>query len=256
MKLLIDLGNSRLKWAIWNGSVLSPAGSIADAECTAQSLADLWRSIPIPDSVWVGSVAAPALDDLVATSLRDARRIGATFVHSVANACGVRNAYPQPRNLGVDRFLGMIAVRGRGGGPCVVVGCGTGLTLDALAADGRHLGGLIAPSPALMQRALRGNAARLGQPVAAPVVEIADDTAVAIESGTQLAAVSLIERFFGTATQRMGARPELILTGGGAIQLAPHLVLPHRIEAELVLQGLARLADSGEWDPTRVDSLK
>ena len=256
MKLLIDIGNTRLKWAIWDGVRLAPGNAIANGECAVERLIETWRGISGPESAWVASVADPSLDARVATSIRAAFGLELAFVHSVASACGVRNAYPHPGHLGVDRFLGMIAVHAASRQAAVIVGCGTALTLDALAADGRHLGGLIAPSPALMQRALRGNAARLGDAGEVHVVEMADDTADAIESGTRLAAVALIERFVAVAVKRLGAQPALVLTGGGAADLSEHLTPPCTVESQLVLAGLARLADSGEWKPTRAGTLK
>ena len=211
MKLLIDMGNSRLKWATWDGVALQPGGAIDNDQASVEALSAVWNKLPALDSAWVASVAPPALDARVAESLQSARGLSAVFVHSVAAACGVRSAYEHPRRLGVDRFLAMIAVHASGGGPSVVAGCGTALTLDAVDAHGNHLGGLIAPSPALMQAALRGATARLGEPAAVNVVEMAGDTAEAIESGTRLAAVALVERFAAVAGGKMGAAPELVL---------------------------------------------
>ena len=245
MKLLIDLGNTRLKWALWDGAVLRPGAAVAHAGDQSVDFAALWKDVESMDSVWVASVVAPALDDALVHALRARFSVESHFVRSRAQACGVRNAYAQPERLGVDRFLGLIAAHARAQQPSVVASCGTALTLDALAADGRHLGGLIAPGPALMQSALRGNTARLGESGAARVVELADNTTDAIESGSWLAAVALIERFVARASERFGAAPALILTGGGAQRLAEFVALPYRLDAELVLHGLARFAESG-----------
>jgi type III pantothenate kinase len=127
-------------------------------------------------------------------------------------------------------------------GPCVLASCGTALTLDALAADGTHLGGLIAPSPALMRDALTGATARLATPQFARVVECADNTDDAIESGVWLAAAALLERFVARAAATFGTPPSVVLTGGGAERLGALIALPHRIDTELVLRGLALYA--------------
>jgi hypothetical protein len=114
----------------------------------------------------------------------------------------------------------------------------------ALAADGSHLGGLIAPSPPLMRDALTGATARLSTPQAARVVERADNTGDAIESGVWLAAAALLERFAARATTTFGAAPSIVLTGGGAERLATLIEPVHRIDAEVVLRGLAIYASS------------
>jgi len=128
----------------------------------------------------------------------------------------------------------------------VIAGCGTALTLDAVGADGTHLGGLIAASPALAQAALRGGAARLGSAPPGRIVERADNTADAIESGTWFAAAALVERFVARMHRHFSFAPALVLTGGGAGQLGELLQSPYRIDSELVLRGLACLAASGE----------
>lgn len=243
MKLLIDLGNTRLKWALWDGAELHFGGAIAHAGERSLDLDCLWQTIQGADAAWVASVAAPALDAQLTQSLL-ARGISATqFVRSSAQACGVRSAYAQPERLGIDRFLSLIAAHAHAHEPTVIASCGTALTLDALSADGTHLGGLIAPAPDLMRGALLGLTARLGELGSARIVERADNTTDAVESGCWLAAAALIERFVARSAREFRAAPTLVLSGGGAPRLAELVALPSRIDAELVLRGLAMFAD-------------
>lgn len=243
MKLLVDLGNTRLKWALWSGAQLSPVCATVHGQ-DVLDFDEAWRGVDGVEAVWIASVAAPERNaELTRASLA---RFGvpAHFVRSHAQACGVRNAYPQPERLGVDRFLALIAAHARAHEAAVIASCGTALTLDALAADGTHLGGLIAASPQMALAALRGGAANLQAAPAGGIVEMADNTADAMESGAWLAATALIERFRAHAAERFGTQPALVLTGGGAARLATLVRQPHRIDAELVLRGLARFADS------------
>jgi len=205
----------------------------------------LWTDAGGVAAAVVASVADPALDQRLAASVRARFGVTPRFVTSPAAACGVRNAYAAPERLGVDRFLGLVALHAAHAAPAVLASCGTALTLDALAADGSHLGGLIAPSPALMLDALTGATARLTPPQSARIVEIADNTADAMQSGAWLAAAALVERFAAHAGARLGAAPALVLSGGGAAALGPLLGCAHRIEPEIVLRGLAVYADSG-----------
>ena len=243
MKLLIDLGNTRLKWAFWDGNELHAGGAIAHAGECSIDFASLWKQLHGADAAWIASVAAPALDAQLTQSLQASGILAAHFVRSSAQACGVRNAYAQPERLGIDRFLGLIAAHAHAREPSVIAGCGTALTLDALAADGTHLGGLIAPAPDLMRGALLDHTARLGELGTGHIVEAADNTADAVASGCWLAAAALIERFVTRSAQTFGAAPALVFSGGGALRLAKLVALPSRIDGELVLRGLARLAD-------------
>ena len=119
-------------------------------------------------------------------------------------------------------------------GAALIASIGTALTIDLLGADGRHHGGLIAPSPTLMREALARRAPRLPLD-GGRVVDFADDTNDALASGTILSARALIVRSLHAARQRLGARPALLVAGGGADAVCdawrmrfvrtPHLVL-------------------------------
>jgi len=245
MKLLVDLGNTRLKCALWDGHALRYLGALPHVDAgQLPGLEELWEGIQDVSAVFIASVAQAVLEQRIVQHARQCFGVEARLLTSPAAACGVRNAYAHPERLGVDRFLGLIALHAVQPGPYVLASCGTALTLDALAFDGAHLGGLIAPSPPLMRDALTGATARLKAPRHARIVERADNTDDALESGVWLAAAALLERFLAHAQADCGARPELVLTGGGAAQLAPLIPAPHRIDPELVLRGLATYADS------------
>lgn len=246
MKLLIDVGNTRLKWALWNGVRLGSVATLTHKNAGSLDFATLWKEVDAVESIWIASVAAPTLNATLSSALHARFGSKPRFARSAAQACGVRNAYPQPERLGVDRFLSLIAVHMQAPEPTVIAGCGTALTLDALAADGTHLGGLIAPGPQLMQFALHAGTAQLRAPTNPRIVEFADTTDDAIESGTWLAGVALVERFAARAAEHFHATPSLALAGGGAARLGQWLALPHRIDSALVLRGLAQLADAGE----------
>ena len=241
MKLLIDLGNTRLKCALWDGRTLRFLGAQAHAGNGIHlDFSTLWKDAGTVSSVRIASVAGAAVGEQVARQALERFGVKAEFVLSPAAACGVRNAYPEPDRLGIDRFLGLVALHATESGPCVLASCGTALTLDALAADGTHLGGLIVPSPQLMRDALTGATARLSTPQDARVVERADNTGDAIESGVWLAGAALLDRFVAHATKTFGGvAPSVVLTGGGADRLATLIQPDHRVDPELVLRGLA-----------------
>lgn len=244
MKVLIDIGNTRLKRAVWDGHSVHDFRAVAHGGgSSAIDFDALWKGIENIESAWIASVAPPELDTAVADSLRERFGRAVHFVRSQVHACGVTSAYAHPEDLGVDRFLSLIAVHALEKRPSVVVSCGTALTLDALMANGTHMGGLIVPGLRLMQESLRTGTARLGEVQSAGAVEMADNTGDAIESGIQLATVAVIERFVGTATGRLGVAPLVILSGGDALRVGAALTISHRIEAEIVLRGLAQFAD-------------
>jgi type III pantothenate kinase len=138
----------------------------------------------------------------------------------------------------------MVAAYADGHTPCVLVSVGTALTLDALTADGRHLGGLIAPGPQLMQQSLLGATVRVRPERPGEILELADNTADAVASGCWQAAAALVERFATRMAGRLGGTSTLILGGGDGERLAPLLSLPARLSQDGVLRGLAVWSDT------------
>ncbi len=240
---LFDLGNSRLKYASWRAGALGP---IAHVDHDGTALGSGWEHA-LPDRIdaaCIASVASPALASTLVEVL--SRRCAHVDVaRTLPCLAGVRIAYAHPERLGVDRFLALLAVHARRAtpahaAPALVVGVGTGLTIDLLGADGLHHGGRIAPSPTLMRDALQARAPHLPATGGA-YSEFATDTLDALASGCIGAALGLIERSRDAARELLGTTPSLLLHGGGAAALQPWL--PGAIAVpELVLEGLAQWA--------------
>ncbi|PBJ83681.1 pantothenate kinase [Lysobacteraceae bacterium NML93-0399] len=233
---LFDLGNTRLKCAPLGDDGL-PGAVQGAAHVTHAQDVDWCEVLPARlDTAVVASVAAPAVRMQLLDALA-ARGAQVRLAHTLPMLDGVRIAYAEPARLGVDRFLALLAAHAEGGA-ALVVGVGTALTLDLIDADGRHLGGRIAPSPTLMREALHQRVAQLA-PSGGRYVDFADDTDDALASGCEGAAVALVERGIADACARLGERPRLLLHGGGAKALRAQLPQAHW-RADLVLHGLAR----------------
>lgn len=239
---VFDLGNSRLKCALLNddGSLGTVHALGHDEAAFGEALAAL---LPVDAaSACLASVASPALTQVVIDVLASRfQRI--SIARSVAQLVGVRIAYAEPARLGVDRFLALLAARALAPRPWLVVGVGTAITIDLLDDCGLHRGGRIAPSPRLMREALHQAAAQLPAQ-GGNYVEFAADSHDALASGCDGAALGLIERSLREAKQVLGETPGLLLHGGGADALVPHL--PHATQAPaLVLEGLALWSRAG-----------
>ncbi|MGB0132209.1 type III pantothenate kinase [Dokdonella sp.] len=243
MNLLIDFGNTRLKWALWTNGRHSLGGVFAHADTSLEAaLSANWSALQRPRGIFVASVVTRdrerELGELVENHFHEEAR----FVRSPAAALGVRNAYREdPARLGVDRFLALAALHAENPRAQILVSCGTALTLDAIAADGTHLGGLIAPSPMLMRQSLGRGTAQVGEGQGR-LVEIAANTDDAAWSGCQLAAVALVERFRNTVSSQLGVHVAIVGDGGGLDEWLP---LMPEIERgrDLVMRGLALWAE-------------
>jgi type III pantothenate kinase len=232
MKLLIDAGNTRIKWALvrdreWLQGGVLPIGQAAE-------LPQCIGAIQGVRQIWVSNVGGEKI-------ARHIRRIGAAPLHFIVARemqCGVRNGYTDPQQLGSDRWAALIAARHLAGGSCLVVTSGTATTIDALSETGEFMGGLILPGVDLMQHALHGATAQL-KPAPGAYAEFPRNTADALFSGAIQASCGAIQRQHALLGD---GKAQIVLSGGAAAQLHAHIGLPVRVVDNLVLQGLLLIA--------------
>jgi type III pantothenate kinase len=248
--LLVDIGNTRVKWALLRGTRRTGARAIVHRG-HATSLRALVRAAPRDvERVVAVCVAGAKLERALAAAVRARFGLRTEFIRSARRAAGVRNAYRDTWRLGADRWVAMIAAHATARArPVLVASIGTAFTLDAVAGDGRHLGGAIAPGPSTMIESLlsgtRGirRRARGSRSTSGPVRRLfVADTASALEAGAAYAVAGLIDRAVVEARATFGTRPLVLLTGGGAAPLHTYISTPTRVVPDLVLQGLALLA--------------
>jgi type III pantothenate kinase len=237
MKLLIDLGNTRLKWATCNQPENIHTGQPVDNNrISASSLIGLWQEIAKPDRVAIAGVGSKNLHELIVQTV-DTLWPGIS-VHTACskkNALGLTNAYQQPERLGVDRWLAMVSAYHKYQKPLCIAGCGTAITIDIVNSYGKHQGGLISPGLRLMQNALAAGTENLNQIGDKYPDGLATNTDAAIYNGTVFAICGLIEHVLALQTSPV----DLILTGGNAEIIADKLLIPAKIEPDIVLHGLA-----------------
>lgn len=244
MNLLLDLGNTRLKWAWHDGVALHARGAVAHADPGWRSdFAAALRGGPAPTRAWMAAVGAEPLAADARAALAEVRpRCRIESLRSPAAGAGVVNAYAEPARLGVDRFLALVGARTRTPGPALVAGCGTALAVDVIDAEGRHLGGVIAPGARRMREAVLASTARVLPLGDGPPVVFGRSTEEGLDAGCILAVASLVDRLVDEAAGRLGEPPALLLHGGDAGAIGDRLRHRGCLAPDLVLEGLARWA--------------
>jgi len=239
--LLIDIGNTRLKWGIAKDGKIIAGQPFVHQQTGQQDLFEAWKTLSPPDILAVSCVASQLqLESVRSVAFSLWPTVEIIAAQSQANAFGVTNAYIHPEKLGVDRWLSLIAVRQHYSGAAVcIVDCGTAITIDMMDADGFHQGGLICPGLTLMKKSLAlGTDALQFNPKNYPAGP-ANFTEAAIYSGTLWAVLGLIEQCLGKQENRL-----LIMTGGDAELIAEQLAFRPVIDSDLVLRGLAVLSSA------------
>lgn len=231
-RVLIDAGNTRLKWA-----VVAAGRWRAQGHADYADLSGLAAELVAGRSVAVASVTraenAAMLDALLERAALPVRRIesGPCFGE-------VTNGYTAPAQLGVDRWMALIGAWRRTRRATLVISVGTAMTVDALDARGRFPGGIIVPGPALMRGALRQGTARVA---AGPGVrrDFPQCTNDAVESGLVAALAGAVRAQYAHLAAQAPDAPACLVTGGDAGWLLPHLDAGAEPAPFLVLEGLA-----------------
>jgi type III pantothenate kinase len=242
--LALDIGNTRLKWALYAaphpGAVLLEQGAVFLE--TIDELAERdWKTLPTPASMLGCAVAGEAVRRRVEEQM-ELWDVHPRWVVPSAHEAGLINGYDYPSRLGADRWVALAGARSRvlasgRARPALVVMVGTAVTVDALDAQGRFLGGLILPGFGLMLRALEQGTAGLKVPTG-EVVDFPTNTSDALMSGGANAIAGAIERQARRLHERTGAEPLLLMTGGAAVKLAPNTDLPFETAESLIFEGL------------------
>lgn len=231
--LLLDIGNSRCKWALVESGIWTRQGVLENGELA--HLANRIGGLQPSTRVLVSNVAG----DAIAAQLREclaAMQCEPEFIKAEAERCGVRNGYRMPQQLGSDRWAALIAARHRVDGACLVVNCGTATTVDALSAAGVFVGGLILPGLSLMLSSLSRNTAQLAAQDGS-LQAFPSDTADAMLSGAVRATQGAIQHQFELLRQRESS-VQCLISGGASSMMMQGFSVPCEHEEYLVLHGL------------------
>ena len=246
--LAIDIGNTRLKWALYASGSPGTAVLAQGAEFleTIDALAEgAWRELPAPTAMLGCNVAGDALRRRVEEQM-ELWDLEPHWIVPTAQDSGLVNGYEHPTRLGADRWAALAgarsrvltaAPRGAAPRPVLVVMVGTAVTVDSLDSTGRFLGGLILPGFGLMLRALEQGTAGLRVPTG-DVVDFPTNTSDALMSGGANAIAGAIERQYRRLLVHCGTEPMLMMTGGASLKLAPITDLPFEAVDSLIFDGL------------------
>lgn len=237
--LLLDCGNSRIKWRQQSGASIVDYGTLDPGALAAASIDGLAALAENSAGVLVASVAGDAVNERLRAVLQS---VGAVswFATAPPTLDGLVNSYREPRLLGVDRWLAMLALWTETRDRFAVVDAGSALTIDLVTDGGRHAGGYILPGLSLMQRALHADTEKVRfEERVSPALAPGASTAEAVVHGAALALVAAVERVI----DRAGLSPaQVFLCGGDARTLAPLLSQPLQLRDGVVLDGLWRQA--------------
>jgi len=241
--LTIDIGNSFIKWGLHNGTRWLIQDKVATD--TVSLLKQQWDSLSEqPNSIIISHVASQSVIEQL-SGLLSVWPVSPQWIKALPFQCGVHNGYADPYQLGCDRWAALIAARKLQKQSCLVINVGTTITVDALSASGKFIGGIILPGPNLMLCSLKTNTEKLCDDVGS-YQNFPTNTISATYSGVIQSAVGSIERMRHLFFEHLGDEPFCIISGGGAHVLLPFINFPLKVVENLVLEGLVVIAATSE----------
>lgn len=248
--LLLDVGNSRVKWGVLDDGEIRRTGHISQDDIRQQGLPVLTTRLPRRvDAVYASNVAGTTFATRLSGVIGMHCNLDVRFARSEKRGWGVTNSYRQPRRLGVDRWVAMIGAWAELQSTCLVVDAGTAVTIDAIDDQGVHLGGQIIPGMETMLSAL--SSATSDIPLVKPSAKSTRDrlkmfgknTSAAVREGAENAITGAVERAYRTLSAST-AEPIIVLTGGGASRILRSLEQAVLHRPHLVLNGLAHMLEN------------
>ena len=251
--LAIDIGNTRMKWACYDKPQPGAHMLAHDAHFLEQidTLSETaWKNLPAPDCMLGCVVAGDALKRRVEEQLEIWPNLQPRWVVARSECASLINGYDIPGRLGVDRWVAMIGARrhmlqataGSPPRPLVVVMVGTAVTIEAIDAQGKFLGGYILPGHGMMLHALESGTAGLQHMPTGKVVTFPTNTSDALTSAGTFALVGAAQRMVRHVQEHCGTAPMCLMTGGAGWKLAPYMETPFELVESLIFDGLLVLA--------------
>jgi type III pantothenate kinase len=258
---VVDIGNARIKWAhvvagrhvTGSDGRLVGGGAAVHVDALDAALASLAAALPERLTRIVASnVAGPEMAVRLAELAERRWGIRPELVETAAETLGVRCGYRDPRRLGVDRWVAVVAAHllataSARGAPACVINAGSAYTFDAVDSAGQHLGGLILPGPRIAADALDRSTRRIGptppaKRLPAGVDLLGKSTEEAVGHGALLGPAAAFDRAIRIVERALGAAPVVYVAGGDADLLAEWVETEVEVRADLVLEGLALIA--------------
>jgi type III pantothenate kinase len=244
MILLVDIGNSQIKWTTIKSKVLADSQHFSRPKTGIKAaLNKAWKSLEDIEAVFVSNVAGDKIAAQLTEWIDKQWKLTPVFVQSEKRRFGVTNTYEQPETLGVDRWLAIVAGRQHARQVTCIIDCGTAITVDIVTEKGQHQGGLIVPGLSLMKKMLTDNTDALSNVTQENEFNLlATNTHSAIQAGTLYMVTATLENLINDLQQNFTDEVRFLITGGDAEELIPLMPQPLIHEPDLVLKGLAQYA--------------
>jgi type III pantothenate kinase len=241
MLLAVDIGNSNIKFGIFDGEHLLTKSSVpTSSEISIDKLKSLIDGdVSITDAIICSVV--PEKEESLREVLQTAFDVASVSVSNDLDF-GLEITYEPLSAIGTDRLVNSFAAIETYGAPAIICSIGTATTFDVIDGDRRLLGGVIAPGMKTMAKALHLSTAKLPEvEIEIPKSLLGNTTVESIRSGIFYGHVAMIEGMIKTIKESLGNSAKVVATGGFASLIAENTTKINFVDDNLLLNGLRML---------------
>ncbi len=239
MILLVDVGNTRIKWALSHDGILSEKNAIVHDNAFSAILDRSWMALATPEKVVIANSLQLSSAQQIEWWVQRRWACPVITLSTPETGHGVSNAYVQSQDLGIDRWLNILACHHLIDGAACVVDCGTAVTVDAIQADGQHLGGCILPGLKMMRSSLHQTGGiSVTQHTVNNLSPMNASTNAAVYCGTLYALVKAIDAIVSDMRNELASDAQCIITGGDAEVIAPLLQVETVLDENCLFKGM------------------
>ena len=245
MKLLLDIGNTRIKWAWLRDGQLFPCPVVTHNRQISAVAEQHFSQLQVPSKVIIASGLEAHLEDELESWVAQHWSCPVEFLRTPQHALGVTNAYKEPKNLGIDRWVNLVACHHLLEGAACIVDCGTAVTVDAIDASGRHLGGCILPGLSMMRESLnQAGQIDLKDYDSSMLSSVNTSTKESVVCGTLYAVTKAVDAILDEMKRLLVDEVKCVVTGGDAELVQPFVLSELVYERDWSLQGMKIIVSS------------
>lgn len=248
MLLAIDIGNSAIKFGIYDGDNLIKKFSVptirdrSTEHLDLETLVNAGAAVERDISRVIVSSVVPELDAALAQACEQGFELTPIFIDSTSDL-GLKISYEPPASVGVDRLMAAFSSSEKYGTPCIVCDFGTATTIDAVGSGREYLGGTITPGMKTMAMSLVSGTSKLpAVSIELPERAIGNSTIQSIRSGIFFGYMGFVEGIIGRIASEVRGEPRVVATGGFASLIAANCDAIDVVDEDLILDGLRTLS--------------
>lgn len=247
MILVVDVGNTNITYGVYDGENLAATFRMMSSDPkTSDEYGMMITSLIKANGVETSNIKGAIIASVVPNIMHSLTRAIQKYLHIIpmevgpGTKTGIKIASDNPKEMGADRIVDVVAAFEKFGGPTLVIDFGTATTYDLVTADGTFRVGITAPGIKISAKALWTDTAKLPEiEIKKPSSILATETISSMQAGLVYGQIGQTE-YIIREVKKESNLPNLkvVATGGLGRLIADETESIDVYDPSLTLEGL------------------